>query len=147
LNFALWALAQSAFGYIDSKCYAYRCRSWPQQTDDNESEAIKMKKLNDMAFCYRLYSSEYPNHESEYMNNKSQYLISLGNKDDEIAHYYLRTIIYGPVKSHKRFLLIIKDAFLWPIKRFSGDVKWWYSNWKLRINKIHRNIVAGLFHC
>lgn len=135
LNFALWALAQSAFGYIDSKCYAYRCRSWPQPSDVHESKAIKNKKLNDMASCYKLYSNKYPDYISEYMNNKSQYLISLGNKDDEHTYHYLRKIIYGPVKPHKKLLLKIKDALFWPVKRLNGDFRWWFINWKHRLNK------------
>jgi len=83
LNFALWALSENVFGYIDSTCYAYRCRTWPQTTRGNLKE-----KWSHMAYLYNKYAGYFDSNINKIMTLRSKWLTNLADgKNDEAAYF------------------------------------------------------------
>ena len=85
LNFALWALSENSFGYIDSICYAYRCRSWPQTTPGD----LKTK-WSQMAYLYKKYSVMFNLKTRDSMISRSNWLLSLAEGKSEEAEIFSR---------------------------------------------------------
>jgi len=76
LQFALWALSRNAFGFLDRKCVAYRCRSWPQ-TAPNTSKATLRKRLLDMAIIYGRSAELFENPIKRYLVKKAEYHLAV----------------------------------------------------------------------
>lgn len=136
LNFALWALAKNSFGYLDKKCVAYRCRTWPQVSSAKDPSELR-DKYKDMSICYAASSAFYEEKYSRYMNDKSLYFyyLSLNNKN-KISDQY-KKIAFGVVNTFFYYIYI----FFWKISpymtyRLCGDIVWW----KKYLVKRHSNI-------
>jgi len=91
LNFALWAVARAAFGFIDTKCYAYRCRSWPQSTP-GETEGVRFKKMMDMANCYKAAAKSYSFSGKKYLLLKYEYYFAIAHNNYQLAIHLEKTI-------------------------------------------------------
>jgi glycosyltransferase involved in cell wall biosynthesis len=76
LQFALWAISRNAFGFLDRKCVAYRCRSWPQ-TAPNTSKATLRKRLLDMAIIYGRSAELFENPIKRYLVKKAEYHLAV----------------------------------------------------------------------
>ena len=79
LNFAIWALSKNRFGYLDKKCIAYRCRSWPQVSDAKNQLEID-KKHGDMAKCFDLYKNKYKFRKRKIVLLRRNYYQSLSER-------------------------------------------------------------------
>jgi len=96
LNFALWAISNNCFGYLDRKCVAYRCRTWPQSTL-GETERDRFKKMMDMANCYKAAAKNYSNNGKKYLLLKYEYYTAIAHNNFQLA-IHLEKIINNECK-------------------------------------------------
>lgn len=110
LNFALWAISKNGFGYLDRKCVAYRCGTWPQPAPDITS-VIMRKKLLDMAFLYGKAANKYHGPINDYLIKKSDYHLALACENYVTAvmlESYLKKGISPSLMDRFKFRLIRK---------------------------------------
>jgi glycosyltransferase involved in cell wall biosynthesis len=93
LDFALWAMSKSAFGYLNHICYAYRCRSWPQSYD------MDPQKYSDISRCLSNRSQLYRGNIKSYMNNKALFYMAKANSDQEMEKKLSGIICFGIISS------------------------------------------------
>jgi hypothetical protein len=78
LNFAMWALHQNAFGFLDSKCVAYRCKTWPPSAAHKSNDEVK-KMYKDFSFCFSKYSHLHEPYYKAKLKLKALYFDSLAD--------------------------------------------------------------------
>ena len=113
LDFALWGLSKDVFGYIDNKCYAYRCRTWPQTTPGNLSE-----KWNHMAYLYNKYSELFNDEIKRIMILRSNWLSSLAEEKVDDAEIFRREFGLSVIELEKRLSKKQKKLPFNPLKYF-----------------------------
>ena len=112
LNFALWALSENAFGYIDSQCYAYRYRTWPPTTPGD----LKPKWAQ-MAYIYNKFAYKFEEHIARLMLLRAKWLYLLSQGKDEEAKVFSREFGLSVIeqKTKKRQMRLIN-----PFKYFKS---------------------------
>jgi len=92
LQFALWALSENAFGFVNNQCVAYRCRTWPQSAPDHSRTYIR-GKCADMSICYRNASRVFSQPFKKYMEWKAAFYMGCAVEDDRLIlkHHNLLT--------------------------------------------------------
>jgi glycosyltransferase involved in cell wall biosynthesis len=94
LDFALWAISDNAFGYLNKICYAYRYRTWPQTLDGD----MHLKWLQ-MAYLFGKYSNKHNRDLKECMLSRADYYYSLSIDNTERVG-----------KSYNKFIESIKNV-------------------------------------
>ena len=132
LDFALWALSEKSFGYINHQCVAYRYRSWPQSNPQDSRSKVK-KKYVDMANCYVKHAQNFNQKNKSYMILKAKYLMAVAEDNTILQRKYHARICDGPLNRIQIIARRIKMAVSMPFLKIYHDFKWWKQNYRKRL--------------
>jgi glycosyltransferase involved in cell wall biosynthesis len=84
LDFATWALSKKAFVFLNHKCVAYRCRTWPQSNQEI-SQYSQRKKLLDMAYLYGKSAKLFTDNPKDLLEKKAEFYLALACQNSTMA--------------------------------------------------------------